>query len=204
MDVINVAQRLPDQLRQRLARLPWRQPSQDRGFDRRLILPMALGAVLNPINSTMLAVALVPIGAALGAPASQTAWLVSGLYLATAVGQPVTGRLIDLYGPRRLFLAGATLVSAGGLLGALTPSIWLPVIVRVVLAGYLRGLPGRDVDDPPRGRAYRPRQPGGHPDAARGLHPDHRDHRIEPGRADRHRRLAGHFRRQRSHSRWRV
>ena len=42
MDVINVAQRLPDQLRQRLARLPWRQPSQDRGFDRRLILPMAL------------------------------------------------------------------------------------------------------------------------------------------------------------------
>jgi hypothetical protein len=98
VDVINVAQRLPDQLRQRLARLPWRQPSQDRGFDRRLILPMALGAVLNPINSTMLAVALVPIGAALGAPASQTAWLVSGLYLATAVGQPVTGRLIDLYG----------------------------------------------------------------------------------------------------------
>ena len=204
MDVINVAQRLPDQLRQ-----PTRAPTvaaAEPGLrvDRRLILPMALGAVLNPINSTMLAVALVPIGAALGAPASQTAWLVSGLYLATAVGQPVTGRLIDLYGPRRLFLAGATLVGAGGLLGALAPSIWLPVIARVVLAGYLRGLPGRDVDDPPRGRAYRPRQPGGHPDAARGLPPDHRDHRTEPGRADRHRRLAGPLSPSTLHSRWRV
>ena len=74
--------------------------------------------------------------------------------------------------------------------GALTASS-LPVIARVVLAGYLRGLPGRDVDDPPRGRAYRPRQPGGHPDAARGLHPDHRDHRTEAGRADRRDRRAG-------------
>ena len=67
---------------------------------------MILGAILNPINSSIIAVALVPIGIALGAPASETAWLVSGLYLATAVGQPVVGRLVDLYGPRRLYLAG--------------------------------------------------------------------------------------------------
>lgn len=64
------------------------------GFDRGLLPPMLLGSVLNPINSTIIAVALVPIGRALGAPASQTAWLVSALYLATSLGQPVVGRLI--------------------------------------------------------------------------------------------------------------
>ncbi|OIK28323.1 hypothetical protein VT52_006560 [Streptomyces malaysiense] len=46
------------------------------GFDRRLLPPMLLGSVLNPVNSTIISVALVPIGKALGAPASQTAWLV--------------------------------------------------------------------------------------------------------------------------------
>ncbi|HEV7709958.1 MAG TPA: MFS transporter, partial [Asanoa sp.] len=85
------------------------------GFDRRLIAPMILGAVLNPINSSMIAVALIPIGIALGAPPSETAWLVSGLYLATAVGQPVVGRLVDTYGPRRLYLIGGVLVGAAGL-----------------------------------------------------------------------------------------
>jgi nicotinamidase-related amidase len=69
--------------------------------DRTLITPMILGSVLNPINSSMLAVALIPIGRTFGASPAQTAWLVTALYLATAVGQPVIGRLVDSYGPRR-------------------------------------------------------------------------------------------------------
>lgn len=110
-------------------------------FDRRLLAPMVLGSILNPVNSTLIAVALVPIGIALGAPASQTAWLVSGLYLATAVGQPVTGRLVDLYGPRPLYLVGTTLVGLGGLIGLLAPDIGTLVAARVVIglgtcAGY--------------------------------------------------------------------
>ncbi|MGY0022188.1 MFS transporter [Streptomyces sp. cg35] len=103
------------------------------GFDRRLIAPMILGSVLNPINSSMLAVALIPIGRAFGAPPSQTAWLVSGLYLATAVGQPVIGRLVDAFGPRRLYLAGTALVGVAGLLGALAPNLWVLVASRVLL-----------------------------------------------------------------------
>ncbi|MEV4618090.1 MFS transporter [Asanoa sp. NPDC049573] len=110
-------------------------------FDRRLIAPMILGAVLNPINSSMIAVALIPIGVALGAPPSDTAWLVSGLYLATAVGQPVVGRLVDTFGPRRLYLVGGALVGAAGLLGTLAPDLWVLVVARILLglgtcAGY--------------------------------------------------------------------
>ncbi|OLL97116.1 putative drug resistance transporter, EmrB/QacA family protein [Pseudonocardia sp. Ae406_Ps2] len=131
-------------------------------FDRRLLLPMIGGAVLNPVNSSLIAVALVPIGLALGAPATETAWLVSGLYLATAVGQPVTGRLVDLYGPRPLYLAGAVLVGVGGALGALAPDIWWLVAGRVVIglgtcAGYpaamalIRGEADRTGTDSPEG-----------------------------------------------------
>lgn len=111
------------------------------GFDRRLLPPMLLGSVLNPINSTIIAVALVPIGRALGAPASQTAWLVSALYLATSLGQPVVGRLIDLFGPRRLFLLSTGLVGVAGVVGALAPNLGVLIAARVLLgfgtcAGY--------------------------------------------------------------------
>ena len=113
----------------------------DQGFDRALIAPMILGSVLNPVNSSMIAVALVPIGVAFGAPPSQTAWLVSGLYLATAVGQPVVGRLVDAYGPRRLYLIGTGLAGIAGLVGVLATSLGVLVVSRVLLglgtcAGY--------------------------------------------------------------------
>ncbi len=102
-------------------------------FDRRLIPPMILGSILNPINSSMLAVALIPIGKAFHAPPSQTAWLVSALYLATAVGQPVIGRLVDMYGPRPLYLTGTALVGAAGLLGTFAPNLAVLVVSRVLL-----------------------------------------------------------------------
>ncbi|MFE4518631.1 MFS transporter [Kitasatospora sp. NPDC056783] len=94
---------------------------------------MVLGSVLNPINSSMIAVALVPVGAAFGAPPAETAWLVTALYLATAVGQPVIGRLVDTYGPRRLYLIGTALVGAAGLLGMTAPSLGLLIAARVLL-----------------------------------------------------------------------
>ncbi|OKK12927.1 MFS transporter [Streptomyces sp. CB02488] len=111
------------------------------GFDRRLLPPMLLGSVLNPVNSTIIAVTLIPIGKALGAPPSQTAWLVSALYLATALGQPVVGRLIDIFGPRRLFLVSTTLVGVAGAIGTVAPNLGVLIASRVLLgfgtcAGY--------------------------------------------------------------------
>ncbi|WP_243869028.1 MFS transporter [Streptomyces liangshanensis] len=111
------------------------------GFDRRLLPPMMLGSILNPINSTIIAVTLIPIGDALGAPPAQTAWLVSALYLATALGQPVVGRLIDIFGPRRLFLVSTSLVGVAGVIGTLAPNLGVLIGSRVLLgfgtcAGY--------------------------------------------------------------------
>lgn len=118
-----------------------RRQNDPEAFDRRLIAPMVMGSILNPVNSSIIAVSLVPIGVALGAPPAQTAWLVSALYLATAIGQPVVGRLVDLYGPRALFLVGGVLVGAAGVLGLVAPNLPVLIVARVLLgfgtcAGY--------------------------------------------------------------------
>jgi MFS family permease len=102
---------------------------------------MILGSILNPINSSMIAVALVPIAVAFHVLPAATAWLVSALYLATATGQPVVGRLVDRYGPRRLYLIATSLVGIAGIMGLLAPSLGVLIASRVLLglgtcAGY--------------------------------------------------------------------
>src|SRR5689334_14111627 len=82
------------------------------GFGPRFVVAVSAGSVLNPINSSIIAIALVSIGHAFGVGADTAAWLVSVLYLATAVGQPAIGRLADRLGPRRVYLAGTALVAA--------------------------------------------------------------------------------------------
>ncbi|MBB2892883.1 MFS transporter [Flexivirga oryzae] len=121
------------------------RPAPADRFDTRLLAPMMLGAVLNPINTAIIAVALTPIGVALGAPANETVWLISALYLTTAIGQPLVGRLVDIFGVKPLFLTGGALVAVAGLIGLVAPNahsgLWWLVVARVILglgtcAGY--------------------------------------------------------------------
>ncbi|MDP4106170.1 MAG: MFS transporter [Bacillota bacterium] len=103
---------------------------------------MVLGSILNPINSSIISIALIPIGKAFGAQPSQTAWLVSALYLATAIGQPVVGKLIDIYGPRLLFLISTSLVGISSLIAVFAPDLWWLVVARVLLGfGTCSGYP---------------------------------------------------------------
>ena len=57
------------------------RPRSPFGFT--FIAPLVLGSVLNPINSTMLATALVPIAESLGTDIAATGWLIAALYLTT-------------------------------------------------------------------------------------------------------------------------
>ncbi|WP_239472134.1 MFS transporter [Streptomyces sp. NEAU-S7GS2] len=104
-----------------------------RPFGARLMAPLLLGSLLNPLNSTMIATALVAIGQDFHVGPAGTAWLVSAMYLSSAVGQPALGRLADRIGPRRVFAAGALTVCAAGLIGALAPGFTLLIVSRVVL-----------------------------------------------------------------------
>lgn len=104
-----------------------------RGLTARNLTPLLLGLTLNPINSSIIATALVPIGDAFHANAAQTAWLIAALYLATSVGQPLMGRLADIYGAVPVFYAGVVLTMLAGVGGSLAPSLSVLVTWRVVL-----------------------------------------------------------------------
>lgn len=103
------------------------------GLGPRIMLPLCVGAALNAVNSTMIATALVPISRDLGVDGAATAWLISAMYLASAIGQPVAGRLADQLGPRRVFLAGGVLVGIAGVVGALGPTFGWLVAARAVV-----------------------------------------------------------------------
>jgi MFS family permease len=91
-----------------------------------MLAAVALSTLLNPLNSSMIAVALVPIQTAFAASVGDAAWLISAFYVAGAVGQPLMGRLADQLGPRRVFVGGLALVGVAGALGPFGPSIaWL-------------------------------------------------------------------------------
>ena len=124
-------------------------------------IALLLGAVLNPINSSLIAVALIPIGLAFDVGPAVTAWLVTSLYLTTAIGQPVAGYLIDRFGARPLFMSGTVLVAIGGVIGAAAPDIPTLIVARVLIGlGTCAGYPAamwlirstRPETDPPARR----------------------------------------------------
>jgi MFS family permease len=103
------------------------------GFGFTFVAPLALGSCLNPINSTMIATALVPISRSLQVTAAEAGWLIAALYLASAVAQPTMGRLADLLGPRRVLLCAISLVALSGVIGWFATSLnWL-IVARVLL-----------------------------------------------------------------------
>jgi MFS family permease len=97
------------------------------------VAPLALGSCLNPINSTMIATALVPIEGSLRASAAEAGWLIAALYLASAIAQPTMGRLADLFGPRRVLLCALSLVALSGIVGWFSTSLAVLLVSRVLL-----------------------------------------------------------------------
>lgn len=112
-----------------------------RPFSWRFTAPLFMGSALNPINSSLIATALVPIAHALHVSVGRTSVLVTALYLASAIAQPTAGKLSEEFGPRRVFLTGILLVLAGGVLGSVGGSIPELLAARVLIgvgtsAGY--------------------------------------------------------------------
>jgi len=102
-------------------------------FSWRFVTPLFTGSAINAINTSLIATALVPIAAAVHVPVGRTAVLVSALYLACAIAQPVGGKLAEEFGPRRVFLTGVLIVLAGGVVGGLGEGLTALVVARVLI-----------------------------------------------------------------------
>ena len=106
--------------------------------DRRLLsaamLGVASGAILVPLNSTMLAVALPDVMGEFSLGASAVTSLVT-LYLgAVAIALPLGGAIGDRYGHRRAFVVGVLGFAVASALAALGPSFELLEVARVAQA----------------------------------------------------------------------
>lgn len=107
--------------------------------ERALLLTAALAAMLLPLNSTMIAVAIPDIARDLGVGVGSASWLVSGYLVVMASLLPSAGKLGDRFGHRRLILIGLGLFLAASLGAALAPSLPLLIAFRLqqAMAGAL-------------------------------------------------------------------
>lgn len=98
------------------------------------MLGVASGAVLVPLNSTMLAVALPSVMGEFSIGPETVSSLVT-LYLgAVTVALPASGSLGDRFGQRRVFLAGVMAFAISSLIAAVAPSFELLALARVLQA----------------------------------------------------------------------
>lgn len=100
-----------------------------------------MAAALVPLNSTMIAVALLDIEDDLDVSVGAVTWLVSGYLTVMALAQPMGGRIGDALGHRRTFLAGLVAFLGVSALATLAPWFAALVVLRMcqALCGGLMG-----------------------------------------------------------------
>lgn len=99
-----------------------------------MLLTAALAAMLVPLNSTMIAVAIPDIARDFGGDAGSATWLVSGYLIAMASLLPLAGKLGDRFGRRPLILGGLAWFATASLGAALAPSLPMLIAFRLLQA----------------------------------------------------------------------
>jgi EmrB/QacA subfamily drug resistance transporter len=96
-----------------------------------ILTTVALGTMLAPLNSTMIAVALPELMHQFRAELSTLGWLVTSYLIVMAALQPIAGKLGDRFGRRRLILGGLLYFGLASLAASLAGSLELLIVCRV-------------------------------------------------------------------------
>ncbi|MET3504618.1 MFS transporter [Halalkalibacter oceani] len=99
-----------------------------------LVTAVALGILLNPLNTTMISVALVRLQEEFYLTFADVTWLISTYYLVSAIGQPLLGKWSDLFGCKKVFMIGLLLVTVSSALAPLSPSFGWLIGFRIIQA----------------------------------------------------------------------
>ena len=100
-------------------------------MERRLLITVALGGILAPLNSTMIAVSLPRLMEAFRVPLTSAGWLVTAYLIAMASLQPIAGKLGDRLGRRRLILGGLVYFGIVSIGAATAFNFWSLLFFRV-------------------------------------------------------------------------
>jgi len=106
--------------------------THDRPHPLRSLAVLAIGALGFALAQTTLIPTLTDLRTELGTDTSGVAWVLTGYLLAAAVATPVAGRLGDMLGKRRVFVASLLIFAAGNVVSALGSSIEVVVAGRVL------------------------------------------------------------------------
>ncbi|MCP8969648.1 MFS transporter [Ectobacillus ponti] len=98
------------------------------------LLAVSSGTILNPLNSSMISMALHGIQHAYGLSFAAVSWVISAFYISSAAGQPVMGRLGDVFGRKRVFLAGLAIAFIPAVAAPFVSMFSLLLVLRVLQA----------------------------------------------------------------------
>lgn len=104
------------------------------GGERAALAAVALGTILAPLNSTMIAVSLPRIIDDFDSSVETTGWLITSYLITLAVLQPFAGRLGDALGRRRLVMGALVLFALASLGAALAHGLVELIAFRVLQA----------------------------------------------------------------------
>lgn len=91
-----------------------------------LVAAVASGTLLNPLNTTMISVSISRLQQEFNISFTEISWLISTYYLTSAIAQPVMGKLSDIFGRKRIFMFGLSLVAISSILAPFSPGfLWL-------------------------------------------------------------------------------
>ncbi|KRF02335.1 MFS transporter [Paenibacillus sp. Soil766] len=99
-----------------------------------LLISVGLGVLLNPLNSSMIAVAMARLQHVYHLTFTEVSWIIFVFYLASAVAQPVMGKASDLFGRKKIFLTGLIIAFLASLLAPLSPYFGVLLVLRIIQA----------------------------------------------------------------------
>jgi EmrB/QacA subfamily drug resistance transporter len=97
-----------------------------------ILAVLAIGGVSYSMLSSAVIPALTPLEHSLHSSENDVAWLLTGYLLSASVGTSILGRLGDMYGKERLLLLTLVLLAFGTLVSALSTSLEVMVVGRII------------------------------------------------------------------------
>ncbi|MGF9908631.1 MFS transporter [Brevibacillus porteri] len=100
--------------------------------NRWLMISVGLGIMLNPLNSSMISVAIARLQSVYSLDFTVVSWIIFSFYIASAIAQPVMGKASDLFGRKKILLTGLVVSFVASLLAPLSPNFGWLIVFRVV------------------------------------------------------------------------
>lgn len=97
-----------------------------------ILLTMCLGILIAQVDTSVVNLALAPIGRALDAPVSVLQWVIDAYNLVYASLLLMAGTLADLYGRRRVFALGVSIFTVGSLICGFAPGEGILIAGRAI------------------------------------------------------------------------